>query len=137
MHEVHNNLKFAKDYIPDRISKEYSLIDRTKALKEIHFPKDRESLKRARERLVFDEFFLYSLALRRMRDSKAISRTEYPMNEADECERLIDSLPYKLTKAQHLVWSEIKNDLTSELAMNRLVQGDVVRERLFWHCLHY
>ncbi|NLP15460.1 MAG: ATP-dependent DNA helicase RecG [Clostridiales bacterium] len=125
MHEVHNNLKFAKDYIPDRISKEYSLIDRTKALKEIHFPKDRESLKRARERLVFDEFFLYSLALRRMRDSKAISRTEYPMNEADECERLIDSLPYKLTKAQHLVWSEIKNDLTSELAMNRLVQGDV------------
>ncbi|TAH75136.1 MAG: ATP-dependent DNA helicase RecG [Anaerolineaceae bacterium] len=125
MHEVHNNLKFAKDYIPRRICREYSLMDRTKALKEIHFPKDRNTMKKARERLAFDEFFLYSLALRRMRDSKTLSPTEYPMKEIKECDDLIDNLPYSLTKAQQLVWGEIKRDMTSELAMNRLIQGDV------------
>lgn len=125
MHEVHKNLEFAKDYIPERICMEYSLMDRTKALKEIHFPRDRESLKNARQRLVFDEFFLYSLALRRMRESKATTLTEYPMREVKECDKLIESLPYSLTKAQQFVWNEIKRDLASEHAMNRLVQGDV------------
>ena len=125
MHEVHNNLEFAKDYIPRRVSREYSLMDRTKALKEIHFPKDKENMKRARERLAFDEFFLYSLALRRMRDSKIQSPTKYPMVAAEECEKLIKKLPYRLTGAQSLVWNEIKKDMTSALVMNRLIQGDV------------
>ncbi|NLO08556.1 MAG: ATP-dependent DNA helicase RecG, partial [Clostridiales bacterium] len=92
MHQVHKNLDFAKDYIPRKISKEYSLMDRTKALKEIHFPKDKDSMRRARERLAFDEFFLYSLALRRMRDSKILNHTEYPMKEVWECEKLIEGL---------------------------------------------
>ncbi len=125
MHQVHNNLEFAKDYIPKKISREYTLMDRTKALKEIHFPKDRDRMKRARQRLAFDEFFLYSLALRRMRDSKALNYTQYPMKEANESEELIKALPYSLTRAQQLVWQEIKGDMTSEIAMNRLIQGDV------------
>lgn len=125
MHEVHKNLEFAKDYIPRNISREYSLMDRTKALKEIHFPKDRDSLARARNRLAFDEFFLYSLALRMMRESKAQSKTNYPMVESRECSDLINGLPYELTNAQNLVWDEIKKDMTSEYSMNRLVQGDV------------
>ncbi|NLL01036.1 MAG: ATP-dependent DNA helicase RecG [Clostridiales bacterium] len=125
MHEVHKHLEFAKDYIPKRISREYSLMDRTKALKEIHFPKDRDSMRRARERLAFDEFFLYSLALRRLRDSKVLSASEYPMQTVKECEELIGALPYSLTKAQLSVWDEIQNDMTSDITMNRLVQGDV------------
>lgn len=125
MREIHKHLDFAKDYIPKRISREYSLMDRTKALKEIHFPKDRDSMKRARERLAFDEFFLYTLALRRMRDSKVLSSSEYPMKEMKECEQLIKTLPYSLTKAQQTVWEEIKKDMTSSLTMNRLIQGDV------------
>lgn len=125
MHEVHDKLEFAKDYIPRRICKEYALMDRTKALKEIHFPKDKDSMRMARERLAFDEFFLYSLALRRMRDSKTLLHTEYPLKDIDECDELIESLPYSLTNAQQVVWKEIKSDLTSEHIMNRLVQGDV------------
>jgi len=125
MHEVHNKLEFARDYIPERIRKEYSLMDRTKALKEIHFPKDRDSMMKARQRLAFDEFFLYSLALRRMRDNKALTRSEYPMKEVKECDELIRSLPYSLTNAQQSAWAEIKSDMISGLSMNRLVQGDV------------
>jgi ATP-dependent DNA helicase RecG len=125
MHQIQNNLEFAKDYIPGKVRREYSLMDRTKALKEIHFPKDRDNMNKARERLAFDEFFLYSLALRRMRDSKVLNYTNYTMKLANECDKLIDNLPYSLTKAQYLVWEEIKKDMTSELVMNRLIQGDV------------
>lgn len=119
------DLEFAKDYIPKKISREYNLLDRTKAIKEIHFPKDRASMLRARQRVVFDEFFLYSLALRHLKEKKSKEKTEYLMKDVDECDQLIQSFPYSLTKAQLKVWAEIKKDLTSEYSMNRLVQGDV------------
>lgn len=125
MHQIHNNLEFAKDYIPKGIVRKYTLMDRTKALKEIHFPKDKASMNKARERLAFDEFFLYSLALRRMKESKTYQYTEYPMKERQECEELIKKLPFSLTAAQMSVWEEIKKDMTSDYSMNRLIQGDV------------
>ncbi len=125
MKQIHTELEFAKDYIPKKTVKEYELMDRTKALKEIHFPKDRESMRRARNRLVFDEFFLYSLALRKLRDTKLYTATEYPMSPAGECDEFIKSLPYPLTGAQLRVWGEIRKDLCGSTAMNRLVQGDV------------
>ena len=40
-------------------------------------------------------------------------------------EGFLDSLPFSMTKAQNRVWEEIKNDLTSNLPMRRLLQGDV------------
>lgn len=123
--QIHNELQFAKDYIPKKIAREYSLMDRTKALKEIHFPKDRASMIKARERLVFDEFFLYSLALRRLKSSKDFSKTEYPMRIKPECDDLIKNLPYSLTSAQLSAWEDVKKDLTSDRIMNRLIQGDV------------
>jgi len=123
--QIHNELEFAKDYIPRKIAREYSLMDRTKALKEIHFPKDRASMIKARERLVFDEFFLYSLALRRLKSSKDFAHTEYPMRERPECDDLIKNLPYSLTSAQLSAWEDVKKDMTSDRIMNRLIQGDV------------
>jgi len=119
------SLDFAKDYIPKSISKGYALLDRTKALKEIHFPKDRESMIKSRQRLVFDEFFLYALALRKLKESKAYIKSEYGMEEQSVCDSLINNLPFALTNAQHKVWEEIKKDLRGEYAMNRLIQGDV------------
>ncbi len=118
-------LDFAKDYIPKLIAKEYQLTDRTKAIREVHFPKDRDSMMKARQRLVFDEFFLYSLALRRLKENRTVLPSEYPMKACPECEELIKTLPYALTNAQHRVWGEIQQDLRSQFAMNRLIQGDV------------
>lgn len=47
------------------------------------------------------------------------------MEKVPDTDRLLDSLPYRLTGAQQRVWSEIEADLQKENAMNRLVQGDV------------
>jgi ATP-dependent DNA helicase RecG len=80
---------------------------------------------KARQRLVFDEFFLYSLALRKLKEKKTILRSEYTMEEQPECDQYIKSLPYSLTKAQLRVWEEIKKDLRGDYVMNRLIQGDV------------
>ncbi len=91
----------------------------------MHFPTGRESLLAARRRLVFDEFFRFILTLRRMRESNERMKSARPMIEVAQTERLIEALPYRLTKAQQKVWAEIRADLTSEYAMNRLVQGDV------------
>ncbi len=123
--QVISELDFAKDYIPKTIAKEYQLTDRTKAIREVHFPKDRDSMMKARQRLVFDEFFLYSLALRKLKETKTILPSEYRMNDCQECEELIGTLPYALTGAQLRVWKEIQRDLQSEYVMNRLIQGDV------------
>lgn len=123
--QVLKELDFVKDYIPKSIAKGNALMDRTKAIKEIHFPKDRDSMMRARQRLVFDEFFLYSLALRSLKDNKTVLKSEYPMAYPNECDQLLEQFPYKLTKAQSRVWEEIKKDLSSEYTMNRLIQGDV------------
>lgn len=123
--EVLTQLKSGRDYIPKNIAKEYKLMDRTKAIREIHFPKDRESMLKARKRLVFDEFFQYALALRKLKEKRSELRSNYVMKEKAECNQLIDRLPYKLTKAQIRVWEELKTDLKGEFVMNRLIQGDV------------
>ena len=123
--KVLQELDFAKDYIPKTIAKEYQLTDRIKAMKEVHFPKDRDSMMKARQRLVFDEFFLYSLALRKLKETKTVLLSEYCMKDCSECEKLINTLPYALTGAQLRVWKEIQRDLQSEYVMNRLIQGDV------------
>ncbi len=120
-----SELEFAKDYIPKTIAKEYLLMDRIKAIKEVHFPKNRDGMMKARQRLVFDEFFLYSLALRKLKEAKTLLPSDYLMKESPECEELIGSLPYALTAAQLRVWKEIKQDLQGRYVMNRLIQGDV------------
>lgn len=123
--EALSQLELAADFIPKSIAKANKLMDRTKAIKEIHFPKDRESLIKARQRLVFDEFFLYALALRKLKEKRSQLRSIYRMEDRPECCQLIEGLPYRLTKAQQRVWEEVKADLKAEYIMNRLIQGDV------------
>ena len=115
----------SEDPLPKRIRAEEGFPSYREAVEQMHFPTGRESLLAARRRLVFDEFFRFILALRRMRESNERMKSLRPMIEVAQTERLIEALPYRLTKAQQKVWAEIRADLTSEYAMNRLVQGDV------------
>ncbi len=115
----------SKDPLPERIRAAERLPVFREAVEQMHFPTGREALLAARRRLVFDEFFRFILVLRRMRESNERMKSEHPMIEVAQTGRLIEALPYRLTKAQQKVWEEIRADLTSGYAMNRLVQGDV------------
>lgn len=114
-----------EEYLPDWILKEYDLISREQAFCDIHFPKDYESMLAARKRLSFDEFFLFLLSLRKIKELNEEQISAYPMIETAQTSRFIEKLPYKLTGAQKKVWKEIEADLSSGVCMNRLVQGDV------------
>ena len=114
-----------KDWLPRRLMKQYDLLERMPAIREIHFPKSRELMLEARRRIVFDEFFLFTLALRRRKEQQAVRLNRYPMERRAECLKFIASLPYELTSAQRKVWDELQKDLTGIGVMNRLIQGDV------------
>lgn len=92
---------------------------------DMHFPKDEETLIKARQKLVFDEFLEFMLKLYSQRDENNRSSNDFNIIEVAECERVIEHLPYRLTGAQHRVWKTIKEDLCSNRSMRRLVQGDV------------
>lgn len=115
----------SEDYLPEFIRAEEGLCSLEEAVRQMHFPDNREMLVKARERLVYDEFLLFILMIRRMRESNEEIRNQYPMICVAETGRLIEALPYRLTQAQQNVWSQIQADLTSDHTMNRLIQGDV------------
>lgn len=47
------------------------------------------------------------------------------MYETADTVRFLEQLPFPLTKAQKKVWGELREDMGSPYAMNRLIQGDV------------
>ncbi len=110
---------------PDFMRRDYQLEEYDTALKSIHFPKDMNSLVKARRRLVFDEFFDFLYYLRENKEQVEQLVNEYQMIETADTVRFLEQLPYDLTKAQKKVWAEIRSDLNSHYCMNRLVQGDV------------
>jgi len=97
------------------------------AIKEMHFPSSRESWLAARNRLAFQELFLLQLGLAVRRRSYVEDNKGHKFNVNGP---LVDMfirnvLPFKLTAAQERVFSEIKDDVSKEIPMNRLLQGDV------------
>ena len=114
-----------QEYLPSAVLEEYGLAGRDEAVTAIHFPKDEETLRKARRRLVFDEFLLFRLGLFRLKSGEDASVNHYPMGKTSLTGKLLDSLPYKLTGAQEKAWQEIEADMTGSKTMKRLVQGDV------------
>lgn len=119
------NAEFEKDYLPVELRKECELIEYKSAVQKIHFPKNQQEMLEARRRIVFDEFFLFNLALNYLKKQKAVKISNFQMEAVKECEDMIAGLPYQLTNAQRKVWKAIEQDLCSNQQMNRLVQGDV------------
>ena len=125
MKQAISAVNLSEDYLPERIRISNHFYTYEDSIKQMHFPENREMLIKARERLVFDEFLLFILMIRRIRDTNRDLPNQCPMIAVAETERLIEALPYRLTSAQIKVWSEIRDDMSSEHTMNRLIQGDV------------
>ncbi len=114
-----------EEYLPDNIRERYQLTGYREALEGIHFPASEEMLQNARRRLVFDEFFLFMIRLRKCREYTESIQNPYPLLETADTVRLVQKLPYALTAAQQRVWREVREDLGGPSVMNRLIQGDV------------
>ena len=115
-----------KDPLPKGLREKYDLMELKEAIPNIHFPKDSDSLKIARRRLVFDEFFYLQVGLlQRQKQAKAIQTGTVITPKGKLLEKFQKILPFKFTKAQQRVINEILTDLQKPTPMNRLVQGDV------------
>lgn len=113
--------------LPNFIIKKYNLLEKKVALRQIHFPDDKEMLDRARFTLVFEEFFLIQLKLAILREENNKNLQSIPLEIKRDglVMRFIKSLPFQLTSAQQRAINEILNDLNSTKPMQRLLQGDV------------
>lgn len=114
-----------REYLPSSLREKYELAEYNYAIEHIHFPSSRQELLFARKRLVFDEFFFFLLAVRRLKEKRQDCRSSFVMSHAPQVDRLREALPYSLTEAQNQVLKEVSRDLESGLVMNRLIQGDV------------
>lgn len=113
------------EFLPDRIIEDAGLMDNGQAKKAIHFPKDKKELTAARKRIVFNEFFLFTTAVKSIKTANLSENNDYVISESEMVKNIINGLPYELTNAQKKVYYEIITDMGSRRTMNRLVQGDV------------
>ena len=114
-----------RDYLPADLRRKHELAEYNFAIEHIHFPSDRKELLFARKRLVFDEFFLFLMAVRRLKDKRENKTSPFAIQLSEEVKTFQSRLPYSLTAAQQKVLDEVYADMTGGLVMNRLVQGDV------------
>ena len=125
------NGKDVKSILPDKIRKDFNLMDIFTSLKDIHEPKlspPEMYLKfqaQSQKSLIFEELFklqLY-LGLRKLKLKKNLTQPiQCPGKKA---ERFQQALPFQWTQAQVRVFNEIVQDLNKERSMRRLIQGDV------------
>lgn len=118
-------LELPDEFLPDELKEKRGLMDLKRSLFQIHFPDDFEMLMKARQRLVYDEFFLFLILLRNLKKQEEVLENTHTMIETAECKRFLEQIPFSLTKAQMRVWEECKEDLLGRRIMNRLIQGDV------------
>lgn len=114
------------EIFPGYLVNTFKLMDRQKALKNIHFPENFEELEKAQNRLKFEELFFTQLKMLRQKSE----RTKLKGNLFDQLGNYFNQfyhevLPFQLTDAQKRVLREIRQDLRSGNQMNRLMQGDV------------
>lgn len=113
--------------LPAYLLKKYALLNLTDSLVNIHFPKNADMLKKARQRLKFEELFYIQLNILQQTKWRDQHFRGFIFGQIGEYFNRFykDYLPFELTNAQKRVIREIRVDVASGRQMNRLLQGDV------------
>jgi ATP-dependent DNA helicase RecG len=112
--------------LSDETRKMYHLCAVEFAYEKIHHPQDREEYEIARRRLVFEELFLIQAGLRLIKSTLTRKTRALPLvDPKNRMEQFYRQLPFTLTESQEQVIKETLRDMTREIPMNRLIQGDV------------
>ena len=123
---IERGLPAMEETLPEYIMKQAGLVPLHFAIRNIHLPKDMNSLERSKYRLKFEELFFLQLSLLKQKYVRSRSDQGILMPKVGEAfNRCYEALPFPLTGAQKRVITEIRNDMKSGHQMNRLLQGDV------------
>jgi ATP-dependent DNA helicase RecG len=111
--------------IPEFVKKGYGIDPKGTLVREIHFPSDPGSLRRAKEHYTYEEFFKYQVVCALSRNHHQYAKKQRAFFTGELKDAFVQSLPFTMTAAQERVLEEIERDLLLEQPMNRLIQGDV------------
>ncbi len=112
------------DYIPLYLKEKYKFIEKKQAIKIIHNPSDLSSLKKALNRMKYEELFLFMCRMNYLKNNKENKIGLERKIDRKAVDDLINNIPFKLTDDQLKSVDDIYKDLNSKYRMNRLVQGD-------------
>lgn len=113
------------DPLPEAVRRSADVMPLGRALQQVHFPDDGDQLRRAQERLAFEEMLLLQLGVLRQRGEwEGLTAEAYPADPA-RLETFLAALPYALTAAQQRALDDLRAGLAATRPMNRLLQGDV------------
>lgn len=130
MKQIIDEIPNLEDHFEDELKpggklSELSFPSLWEAICNMHFPKDRNSLIKSRERVVFDEFFFFILNIRLLKEKGIRNPNDFVMKKSLGVDQILKNLPYKLTNAQMRTYEEIMEDFAGPYSANRLIQGDV------------
>lgn len=115
-----------RETLPTNLLAQYSLMSKTHALINIHFPGNNDLLQKAQFRLKFEELFYVQLRLLKLKLTRFDKFRGMALGNIDLLNDFYKNhLPFDLTNAQKRVIREIYHDMKSGRQMNRLLQGDV------------
>lgn len=120
-----NYLNNIDEFLPQELIQKYDLMGIKEAIFNIHFPKSKLSLDKAKKRLSFQELLILQTGLFLIKNKNTNLINGIRFKKLKEVNDFIESLPFKLTNAQRKVVNEIQEDMEKDKQMNRLVQGDV------------
>ena len=114
--------------IPDKVPKEllhkYNLIPKDEAIREMHKPSSVEQIKRAKYRLNMDDLLYFALQLEE-KNRNLPAGSVYGIHSLATTTKIIENLPFQLTKDQKSAYEELVNRIRSGKRLNALIQGDV------------
>ena len=113
--------------LPPFIVERLHLMSRDEAMRCVHYPRNAMDMKKARERLKFEELFYVQLNILRYASDHRHKYRGYILNKVGQefNDFYANNLKFELTGAQKRVMHEIRDDMRSGRQMNRLLQGDV------------
>jgi ATP-dependent DNA helicase RecG len=120
------------ELLPDAILKKFELPELGKAVIYVHRPPPdaitqqlMDGTHPAQQRLAFEELLAQYLSLQRLRKQLRAHAASPLRSDGAMSAAFLDSLPFRLTKAQQRCAGEIRRDLLMNTPMLRLLQGDV------------
>lgn len=118
--------KEIREFLPESTLEKYKFPARKSAFQMIHFPKSKSEASTALERFKYEELFLFELSMGRIKKIQRSRKNSTPLTPGGYTKKFFNEiLPFQLTEGQKNALSEIRDDLSTDIQMNRLIQGDV------------
>ena len=111
--------------LPDKLVEKYRLSEKLTNIVSMHFPKDISIMERAKNELVYEEFYCLQEKLGRLKIIEKIGKKKNKYSKNEIWSVLKKKLPFELTPGQKQCLIEIEKDLNAPAVMRRMVQGDV------------